>query len=239
MKLLWSVIKISGIAGLLVAVLGYIAGKFDYIIVLKGAELPLIDGEVASGLIAFGLILTFGGHFLLKKAERNSAERSEEKPILEFSNLDFIEQTLKRTRRRNYIMGIFFGAFGAFMIAVPFLDPEANPSGGGSLFLYGFGALVLSLGIFMLFKGIQLNNIQESPVYKTIMFNPQQITGLKIQIVQSAYTKHSKHVNAHVMIGAKALAVLSVNETELELLRQYLLKHNPQLDYSQSLQKAG
>jgi hypothetical protein len=68
MKLLWSILKISGIASLLVAVLGYIAGKFDYVIVLKGAELPLIDGEVASGLIAAGLILTFAGHFFTEKS---------------------------------------------------------------------------------------------------------------------------------------------------------------------------
>ncbi|MFM2017547.1 MAG: hypothetical protein RL007_1203 [Bacteroidota bacterium] len=237
MKLLWSILKISGIASLLVAVLGYIAGKFDYVIVLKGAELPLIDGEVASGLIAAGLILTFAGHFLLKRAEKKSADHREEKTVIEFSNLDFVEQTLTRTRRRNYIMGIFFGAFGAFMIAVPFLDPEANPSGGGSIFLYAFGALILVLGVFMLFKGIQLNNIQESTVYKTIMTNPKEITALKIQVVQSAYTKHSRHINAHLMIGAKALAVLNVNETELELLRQYLVKHNPQLDFSQSVQK--
>lgn len=239
MKLLWYIIKISGIASLLVAVLGYIAGKFDYVIVLKGAELPLIDGAVASGLIVAGLILTFTGHFLLKRAEKKSADLPEEKPVLEFSNLDFIEQTLKRTRRRNYFLGFFFVPFGGLIMAVPFLDPEAHPSGGTSIFLYGFGALLLALGAFMMFKAIQLNNIQESAIYKTIMFSPQQITGLKIQVVQSAYTKHSRHINAHVMIGTKALAVLSVNETELELLRQYLLKHNPQLDLSQSVQKVA
>jgi hypothetical protein len=238
MKLFWAIIRISGGACIFVAILGYILGKFDYVLEINNAALPLIDGEVAIALIVVGIVFLALGFWLGKRAEKKDGA-STAIPQLDINNLEFIEKAIRRTRRRNYIMGIFLFAFGGFMCWVPFVDPEADPSSGGSIFLYCFGGLVLILGGFMLFKAVQMNNIHNTTIYQTIMLNPKVITGLDVQIVQSAYTKHSKQINVHLFISTQKLAVLSVNDTELELLRQYLMRHNPNLQYSQNAQIAG
>jgi hypothetical protein len=235
MKLFSSIIRISGIACILVAVLGFIAGLFDYVLTYNGTALPLVDGGMAIGLGVAGIILFLVGHLLLKRAEKSNPE-SITSPQLDINNLEFIEKAIKRTRRRNYIVGICLLVFGGLMICIPWLDPEADPSSGGSIFIIALCALMIGLGAFMIFKATKLNNIQESTIYKTIMLEPKTITGLDAQIIRSAYTKHGNQINASLFISTKKIAVLNVNEAELELLHQYLQRHNPQLQYTQKEQ---
>ncbi len=238
MKLFSSLIRISGIICVLVAIAGFIAGLSNYVLVIHGSELPLVDGGMAIFLGVLGAILFVAGHFMLKRAEKNNPD-AVAPPQLDINNLQFIEKAIKRTRRRNYIIGISLLVFGGLMMCVPFLDPEADPSSGGSIFILCLCGLMIVLGGFMIFKAMQLNNIQESAIYKTIMLEPKTITGLDGLIIRNAYTKHGNQINANLFISTKKIAVLSVNETELELLRQYLMKHNPQLQYSVKEQVAG
>lgn len=234
MKLFSAIIKLSGGALILVAVVGFICGLFDYVLVIKGSEMPLVDGPVAIALGVIGIVFFLLGWFMEKKATQK--DTGDAAPRLDLNNLDFVERAIKRTRRRNLVIGFFMLVFGGFMFVVPFLDPEADPSSGGSIFLYCLAGLTVFIGGFMMFKGLQLMNIQDSAVYQTIMLEPKTITGLQAQIIQSAYTKHSQQINATLFISTKKIATLSVSETELELLRQYLVKHNPNLQFSQNAQ---
>ncbi len=229
MKLFSAIIKLSGGALILVAVVGFICGLFDYVLVIKGAEMPLVDGAVAVALAVTGIVFFALGWFLEKRAEKKDPENRA--PLLDVNDLKFIEKAIKRTRKRNYIFGIFMIVVAGFFFVVPFLDPEADPSSGGSIFIFVLAALMIGAGFFMLLKAVKLNNIPESDIYKKIMLEPKTITGLDGQIIRNAYTKHGAQVNATISISTKKIAVLNVNETELELLRQYLLKHNPNLQY--------
>ena len=228
MKFFWSIIRLSGGAIVLYSILGFIAGLFDYVLVLKGSELPLIDGAIAIVLVVVGAALFALGHFMLKRAERKEPE-GQHIPQLDVNNLGFIESAIKRTRRRNFIFGFLLVIVGGFMGMIPFLDPEASPTSGGSIFIYVLVSLMVVMGIWMLEKAMKLLNIQDSDVYKTIMLEPKTITGLSAQIIRNQYTKHGTQINATLKVQDKKLAILSVSENELELLRQYLTKHNPQL----------
>lgn len=234
MKLFAAIIKLSGALCVLLAVLGFILGLSDHVIEINRVALPLIDGGTAVVLIVIGLVMFFGGFFLEKRAVRNSPENAV--PQLELSNLDFIEKAIRRTRRRNYIIGFCMIVFGVLFVCVPFLDPEADPSSGGSIFIFVLAAVMITVGGWMLIKAIQLNNIQDSSVYQTIMLEPKTITGLNAHIVRSAYTKHSTQINANLLVGTKKIAMLNVKAEELELLRQYLVKHNPNLEFTTSEQ---
>lgn len=238
MKLFSAIIKLSGGALVLVAVYGFIAGIFDYVLTINGSALPLVDGPMAILFAVIGLVMFALGYFMQKRAEKINPDATAP-PQLDVNNLQFIEKAIKRTRRRNYIMGICLIVFGALMICIPWLDPEADPSSGGSIFIICLCVLMIVLGGFMIFKAMQLNNIQESTIYKTIMLEPKTITGLDALIVQSAHTKHAGAINATIFISTKKIAVLNVNAEELELLRQYLLKHNPQLQYTAKKQVTG
>jgi hypothetical protein len=230
MKLFYAIIKLTGAALLFVAIVGFVLGLFDYVIEVNDSKMPLIDGPLAGILGVLGAVFFGLGYFMQKRAEKNDPENPA--PRLDINDLEFIERAIRRTRRRNYIVGFCLLVFGGLMMCIPFLDPEANPSSGGSIFIYCLCALMIVLGVFMIFKATQLNNIQESSVYKHIMLEPKSITALDAQIIRNGYTKHGTQVNANIFISTKKIAVLNVNETELELLRQYLTKHNPNLQYS-------
>lgn len=199
--------------------------------------MPLVDGGMAVILAVIGGVFFALGHFMQKRAEKNDPEVVA--PQLDINDLGFVEKAIRRTRKRNYIIGICLVIFGGLFIAVPFLDPEADPTSGGSIFIMSLAGLMIALGGFMVFKAMNLNNIQESEVYKKIMLEPKTITGLDAQIIRNQYTKHGTQVNANLFISTKKIAVLNVNETELELLRQYLLKHNPNLQYNATEQRVG
>jgi drug/metabolite transporter (DMT)-like permease len=237
MKLFWAIIKISGVAIIFVAIVGFVLGQFDYVLEISGSALPLVDGPLALILSPIGLVFFFAGYVLQRRAEKKDEGKSA--PQLDINDLSFVERAIARTRRRNLIIGFFLAAFGVFMLVIPFLDPEADPSSGGSIFLYCFAALIIFLGVFMMFKAVQLFNIADTEIYRKIMLEPKTITGLDAQIVRSAYTKHSSTINAHLFISTKKIAVLTVNETELELLRQYLLRHNPGLQYNVTEQRVS
>lgn len=237
MKLFSAIIKLSGGACILIGVVGFILGLFDYVLVIQGSELPLVDGAMAIILGVVGALMFAGGWLMEKRAEKKDPENIA--PQLDINNLQFIEKAIKRTRRRNYIIGICLLVFGGLMVCIPWLDPEADPSSGGSIFIICLCALMVALGGFMIFKAMKLNNIQESDIYKKIMLEPKTITGLDGQIIRNAYTKHGTQVNAHLFISTKKIAVLNVSESELELLRQYLVKHNPNLTYNVSEQRVN
>lgn len=237
MKLFSAIIKLSGGALILVAVLGFIAGLFDYVLVLKGSELPLVDGPMAILFAVIGLVMYVTGYFMQKRAEKNNPENVV--PKLDVNDLGFIERALARTRRRSLWMGSFLFLFGALFVCVPFLDEESEVGTGGLIFILVLAGLMLAMGGFMIYKAMKLANIQESDIYKRIMFEPKTITGLDALIVQSAYTKHAGAINATLFESTKKIAILNVNAEELELLRQYLLKHNPQLQYTSKKQVTG
>lgn len=238
MKLFSAIVKLCGIALLVVAVLGYLAGLGGFVLRKRGGPaLPLIDGPIASALGVIGIVFFVVGYFLLKRAEKK--DPGNVVPQLDINNLGFIEKAIRRTRRRNYIFGICMIVFAALFVAVPFLDPEANPSSGGSVFIFCLAALMMVIGFWMLVKAMQLNNIPDSEIYQAIMLQPKTITRLDAQIIRSAYTKYSTQINANLFIDTKKIAVLNVNESELELLRQYLTRHNPNLQYSANEQHVG
>lgn len=228
MKLFYSILKISGGAMLFIALVGFILGLFDYVLVISGSELPLVDGAMALGLGIAGALFYAGGHFLLKRQEKNAPDVI---PQLDINNLEFVTKAIKRTRRRNFIIGISLVIFAGLFIVIPFADPEADPSSGGSIFIFALAGLMVLLGFVMIAKAMKLSNIQDSDVYKTITLEPKTITALTVQIIRNGYTKYGNAINATVKVDSKKLAVLNVSESELELLRQYLVKHNPNLMY--------
>ena len=133
MKLFSAIIKLSGAACILVGVVGFILGLFDYVLVLQGSELPLVDGAMAIVLCVVGGAMFAGGWFMEKRAVKNDPEVRT--PQLDVNDLQFIEKAIKRTRKRTYIIGIFLLVFGGLMVCIPWLDPEADPSSGGSIFI--------------------------------------------------------------------------------------------------------
>ena len=212
---------------LFISIVGFILGCFDYVLVIKGAELPLVDGVMAIVLGVVGLAFFVGGHFMLKRAEKKDTTTTA--PQLDINNLEFIPKAIAKTRKRNMIVGIFLALFGVLIALVPFADDELGM--GGIIGLGIFGALCFALGAFMLYKASKLINVEETDIYKTIMFEPKTITALHGQIFRSNVTKYGQAINATIFVGTKKLAILTVTETDLELFRQYLLKHNPGLDY--------
>lgn len=228
MKLFSAIIKITGVALLLVAVFGFIAGIFDYVLVIKGSELPLVDGVTAIVLGIVGLVFFAIGYFMLKRAEKKNPDVA---PQLDMNNLEFVTKAIARTRRRNYIIGFSLVIFAGLFILIPFADPEADPSSGGSIFIFALSGLMIFLGFFLIGKAMKLSNIQDTEIYRTIMLEPKSVTALQAQIIRNGYTKYGSAINATLYANGKKLPVLSVSENELELLRQYLSKHNPQLEY--------
>lgn len=158
----------------------------------------------------------------------------ENTPTLDINDLQFVERAIKRTRRLNYIMGFVMLVISALFIAIPFLDPDANPASGGSITIISLGGVTAALGIFMIVKATRLSNIQDSAVYQTIMLEPKTITRLEVHIHRSAYTKRGSQTHVHLFSGEKKVAALTVSEAELSLLHQYLLRHNPNLKYSET-----
>lgn len=230
MKLFWSIIRLSGAAIIFVAVLGFILGLFNHVITINGAALPLIDGVMAIALGIFGALFLALGFFMQKRAEKKDIVQSA--PQLDMNDLGFIVKAIKRTRRRNFWIGLSLVVFAGLFIVIPFADPEADPSSGGSLFIFGLAGLMIALGSWMLYKAMQLMNVEDSAIYKTIVMEPRTITGLDATIIHNRYTKHASQINAQLSVSTKKIATLAVSLNELELLRQYLQKHNPQLQYN-------
>src|SRR5688572_4799213 len=98
MKLFSAIIKLTGGALMLVAVAGFICGLFDYVLVIKGSEMPLVDGGMAVALAVIGGVFFAGGWFMEKRAMKNDQEAVA--PQLNINDLGFIERSIKRTRRR-------------------------------------------------------------------------------------------------------------------------------------------
>lgn len=233
MKVLSKMLKIIGSALIFVGIVGGILGSFDFVLVMRGIELPLLDPIGAIACVVIGLILFLLGQVLTKKFGDIDVIPTEN-PILNMGDLSFIVQSLKKTKRRNLTMGIFLSLFGLSMILLGLLSNEGT---GVTIGLSIFGTICLLIGMFSFSQYAKLINIESSEIYQLIMFTPQKITGLTGQIFRSGFGKVGQAVNASIIIDKKTKCVLSVSENDLELLRQYLLKHNPNLIFNKSTQQ--
>ncbi len=233
MKVFSKILKIIGSAFIFVGIVGGILGTFDFVLVMRGIELPLLDPIGAIACVVIGLIIFILGHVLTKKFGDIDVI-STENPTLNMGDLSFIVQSLKKTKRRNLIMGIFLSLFGLSMILLGLLSNEGK---GVTIGLSIFGTICLLIGMFSFSQYAKLINIESSEIYQLIMFTPQKITGLTGQIFRSGFGKVGQAVNASIIVDKKTKCVLSVSENDLELLRQYLLKHNPNLIFDKSTQQ--
>jgi hypothetical protein len=230
MKVLSKMLKIIGGALIFVGIVGGILGSFDFVLVMRGIELPLLAPFGAIACVTIGLILFLLGHVLTKKFGDIDVIPTEN-PILNMGDLSFIVKSLKKTKRRNLMMGIFLSLFGLSMILLGLLSNEGK---GVTIGLSIFGTICLLIGMFSFSQYAKLINIESSEIYQLIMFTPQKITGLTGQIFRSGFGKVGQAVNASIIVDKKTKCILSVSENDLELLRQYLLKHNPNLIFDKS-----
>lgn len=230
MKVLSKMLKIIGGALIFVGIVGGILGSFDFVLVMRGIELPLLDPFGAVACVTIGLILFLLGHVLTKKFGDIDVIPTEN-PILNMGDLSFIVKSLKKTKRRNLMMGIFLSLFGLSMILLGLLSNEGK---GVTIGLSIFGTICLLIGMFSFSQYAKLINIESSEIYQLIMFTPQKITGLTGQIFRSGFGKVGQAVNASIIVDKKTKCILTVSENDIELLRQYLLKHNPNLIFDKS-----
>lgn len=234
MKVLSKILKIVGGVFVFLGIAGAIVGSFDYVMVFKGQELPQIDWP--TGLICAGIgIVFFGIGWMLTKKYGDIDAEVLDTPTLDMNNLGFINAALKKTRKRNLIMGIFLGLFGLVLIIVAL---QMNDSMGVTIGALIFGGLCLLIGFLGFAKYNELRNIETSKIYKLIMHTPQQITGLDLVFFKSGFGKVGQAINATIIVDKKMKGVLSVTETDAELLCQYLLKHNPNLKVDRKVQTA-
>lgn len=233
MKVLSKMLKIIGGALIFVGIVGGILGSFDFVLVMRGIELPLLDPIGAVACVVIGLILFLLGHVFTKKFGDIDIIPTEN-PTLNMGDLSFIVKSLKKTKRRNLMMGIFLSLFGLSMILLGLLSNEGK---GVTIGLSIFGTICLLIGMFSFAQYAKLINIESSEIYQLIMFTPQKITGLTGQIFRSGFGKVGQAVNASIIVDKKTKCILSVSENDLELLRQYLLKHNPNLIFDKSTQQ--
>ena len=68
---------------------------------------------------------------------------------------------------------------------------------------------------------------QKSKEWNLIMIEPHKIDEIKVQIFQNEMGKVNQAINVNFIRSNKIKAVLAVNEEQLHLLKQYLLKVNP------------
>lgn len=234
MKVLSKLLKIVGGVFIFLGLAGAIVGSFDYVMVFKGQELPQIDWP--TGLICAGIgIVFFGIGWMLTKKYGDIDAEAPVQATLDMNNLGFIHAALKKTRKRNLIMGIFLGLFGLAMVILPIQLDEGT---GVTIGLMIFGALCLLIAILMFSKYNELRNIETSKIYKLIMHTPQQITALDLVFFKSGFGKVGQAINATIIVDKKMKGVLSITETDAELLNQYLLKHNPNLEVTRKVQTA-
>ncbi|ASS49010.1 MAG: hypothetical protein A3D31_05250 [Candidatus Fluviicola riflensis] len=219
MKKFGKILKIAGGMFAFFAIAGKIADHFGYVLKISGADLPPVDWAMAGILLVLGAVFFAIGFFLDRKPE------AEAEPVrLDMTDLRFIEKAIKKTRNRSLWIGVFIAAFGAFMLVLPSLDTESTT--GAAIGLGIFGGICILIGGFMLYQYLKLRNIRESEVYKKIMIEPQTITRFQTVVVQSQAGKSFNATNVTLFVGTKRLTTLGVSDTDLELLKQYLLKHN-------------
>jgi hypothetical protein len=233
MKVFSKILKIIGGTLFFVAIVGGLLGAFDFVLVIKGTKLPLMDLITSVSCAILGAILFFVGTALTKKFGDIDVITTEN-PVLDMGDLSFIVVAIKKTRKRNLIMTLFMSLFGLSMIL---LGLQSNEGSGVKIGLSIFGGICLLLGIFSFVQYNKLKNIEMSEIYQLIMHTPQKITGLTGQIFRSGFGKVGQAVNASIIVDNKTKCVLAITENDLELLRQYLLKHNTNLEFNKTTQQ--
>ncbi|HET6991737.1 MAG TPA: hypothetical protein VFJ43_10455, partial [Bacteroidia bacterium] len=103
---------------------------------------------------------------------------------------------------------------------------------------YVLAAICLLIGFMAFMQFYKNRNIEDAPMYKLLMMEPQTVTGINAQSVTSKYGAGIKFINATLFVSNKQAGVLSVNENELELLKQYIEKHNSNLAFERTEVKA-
>lgn len=220
MEKLGKVLKICGALFALISIIGLIAAGFDFVIVIGGAALPLIDLTLAIIFFVLGMLFYAGGIFIQKKWKVEQVEVT-----LDMNELDFIEASIKKTRNRSLVMGLCIGTFALFMIAIPFVSDE-DMGTAADVSLCIFGSIFLLLALVLLYQYSKLRNVRLSDVYHVIMFQPNTITQFQTVIVESKAGKSFNAMNVTLSVGKKRLTTLAVSESEMQLLKQYLLRHN-------------
>jgi hypothetical protein len=234
MKFMAKIFKLSGALCFFIAILGGILGQFDYVLVIKGAELPQVDLPTAMILAAVGAFL-FATGWLMEKKYGNIDHDDRAKPVLDSNDLGFITSALKRTRKRSLLMAIFLGVFGIGIMAVLFVEKEST---GVVIFIIILGLLCLAIAGFGLKQYGRLINIEQSEIYKLLVYTPQQVTGLDIQVITSGVGKIGTATNATIKVDKKNAGILQISTHDMELLKQHLQKHNPDLVINQVVQQA-
>lgn len=222
MKKFGKILKIAGGVFAFFAVAGKIADHFGYVLKVSGQGMPPVDWAMAGFLAVLGIIFYAIGFFLDRKPETEP-----EAVTLDMTDLGFVEKTIRKTRNRSLWVGVFIVAFGAFMLVLPSLDTESTL--GVAIGLGIFGGICILIGGFMCYQYLKLRNIKESEIYKKIMIEPQTITRFQTMVIQSQAGRSFHSNNVTLYVGQKKLTTLTVSDTNLELLKQYLLKHNPNI----------
>ena len=221
MKIFAAILEWTGILTVIYTFIGLIAGAFGYVLVLENATFPLINFNLAVILIPIGLLLIVIGWLISINTKDNAIT-----PFLDMNDLSFIEKVIRKTALRNFWVGLFLLVFGFILCVTPLLDKQAI-SIGGNIFIIIFGSLCIFLGLFMIFKWAKMRIPQKSKEWNLIMIEPHKIDEIKVQIFQNEMGKVNQAINVNFIRANKIKAVLAVNEEQLHLLKQYLLKVNP------------
>jgi hypothetical protein len=222
MKKLGKILKIAGAVFAFFAVAGKIADHFGYVLKVSGQGMPPVDWAMAGFLAVLGAIFFAIGFFLDRKPETEP-----QAVTLDMTDLGFVEKTIRKTRNKNLWVGIFIFAFGVFIAVLPYFDVGGTT--GTMIGLGIFGGVCILIGVFMLYLSMKLFSVQDSEVYKKIMIEPQTITRFQTMVIQSQGGRSFHSNNVTLYVGQKKLTTLAVSDTNLELLKQYLLKHNPNI----------
>lgn len=225
-------LKVLNLIGGLSAIIGLLAGtlgSFGYALKIKDVALPILGWTEAGVLTAIGILLIYTEHLISKNfSGSENASTSNEATNLPMNDLGFISNTIKRTRNRSLMLGIFSSLLAALLTLVNFFSDQNEINSAGSISLLTLAFLCLLLGIVGFIKYFENRVIESSGIYKLIMLTPSKISELKAIVLIS---RGNISINAQLVSGNRTKAVLNVSEIELELLKQYLRKHNPQLAY--------
>ncbi len=229
------ILKLSGSLTILVSILGGILGSFDYALKIGGLALPMMSWPSALLSLIFGGIV-YGFGVVAEKLASNSKNSSTklEENKLALNDLSFIPKAIKRTRSRSLMLGVFSTVFAILLVLLTLFSNDEKTTTSMNVILLVIAVLCLVMGVLGFNKFIKHLKIEESDTYKLIMFEPRTVSTLKVHIVKS---KLNTSINANLLVGKKIKASLTVSETELQLLKQYLTSYNADLGFEKTEQR--
>ena len=228
-------LKLGGSLTAFIGFLGGILGSFGYVVKIGGAVFPYINWMNGVVIIICGGLSYVIGFFLQKVSKPVQTQ----KPVLDINNLEFIIRALRKTRNRIMGIAIFLLLFTAIIIIVESVIDDKSGNVGGDVVINIILTLCGLGGVALFIKAYGNWKVRETKAYKVIMLEPQTITHLKVLVAQSGIAKGTnvgKFISANIFVGRKHLTMLSVSETDIELLKQYLERANPNLTYERTSQ---